>query len=220
MRDMRARGLPFQHGLPPLEAVFVSAVVEKEFPMQSRTIPHRLRCAAALALVGAASLPAFAQTEGNGLRAQPYVGLSIGSPDWRTDNFNGVTGGDSHGTGWKLYGGYAFNPNFALEAGGVKLGRLSGNGQSAKADGLYVDAVGMWPVARDWTLLGRLGVVRTNVSGPLGSEHGTSAKGGLGVQYNLSRNVSLRGEWERYGVKAFGEKPSVDLYSVGVNYAF
>lgn len=188
--------------------------------MQNRTFRHRLRCMAAVALAGAATLPAWAQSDGSGLRAQPYVGLSIGSPDWRTDHFNGVTSGDSHGTGWKLYGGYAFNPNFALEAGGVRLGRLSGAGGSAKADGLYVDAVGMWPVSTDWTLLGRLGVVNTKVSGPLGSEHSTSAKGGLGVQYNVSRNVSVRGEWERYGVKAFGEKPSVDLYSVGVNYAF
>lgn len=187
--------------------------------MRNATHHQRLRCIAAVTLGALATLPALAQS-GEGLRAGPYIGASVGKPDWRTDNLNGVTAGGNSGTGYKLYGGYAFNPNVALEVGGVRLGRLSGIGGDAKADGAYIDAVGMWPLTPQWSVLGRLGVVNAKVSTPLGSDRGTHAKGGLGVQYNLSNNLSIRGEWERYGLNAFGVKPKVDLYSVGLNYGF
>lgn len=187
--------------------------------MRNDLHPRRLRCTAAVVLTALATLPAWAQS-GEGLRAGPYIGASVGKPDWRTDNVGGITAGGNSGTGYKLYGGYQFNPNLALEVGGVRLGRLSGNGGEAKADGAYIDAVGLWPVNPQWSLLGRLGVVNAKVSTPAGSDRGTGAKGGLGVQYNFSKNTSLRAEWERYGVEAFDTKPKVDLYSVGLNYAF
>jgi OOP family OmpA-OmpF porin len=181
--------------------------------------PRRLRCIAVVALGALASLPVWAQS-GEGLRAGPYIGASVGKPDWRTDNVGSIGDGGNSGTGYKLYGGYAFSPNLALEVGGVRLGRLSGNGGEAKADGAYIDAVGLWPVNPQWALLGRLGVVNAKVSTPGGSDRGTGAKGGLGVQYNFDTHTSLRAEWERYGLNAFDQKPKVDLYSIGLNYAF
>jgi len=175
--------------------------------------------ASTLLVLGTAS--AWAQSSGPGLTGRPYIGGSIGSPNWNGDNtVNGVTRDSSGGTGLKLYGGYSFNENFALEFGGVRLGHMSGPGGEAKADGVYLDAVGLWPVAPQWSLLGRIGAVNAKVRTPSGSDRGTDLKFGAGVQYNLSSNVSIRGEWERYGLKAFGEKPKADLWTVGVNYAF
>ena len=180
---------------------------------------HRTLLAAAL-LGTLAALPAWAQS-GTGLRAgQFYVGGSVGLPDWRTDHIGSVRAANDSGTGLKVHGGYAFSPNVALELGAVHLGKLSGAGGEAKADGVFVDAVGLWPVTPEWTLLGRLGVVNTKVRGPQDSDRGTGAKLGLGVQYNLNATTSIRGEWERYSVDAFGDKPRPDLYSVGINYAF
>ncbi len=187
--------------------------------MQIRSPQHRLRCIAAVALGALATLPAWAQSS-TAPRSGPYVGASVAKPDWRQDNLNGVTQGDTGGTGLKVYGGYAFNPNIALEAGGVRLGRLSGTGGDVKADGAYLDAVGSLPLNPQWSLLGRVGLVNAKVKTPLGSDRGTGAKLGAGVQYNLTSNTSIRGEWERYGLEAFNTKPKVDLYSVGVNVAF
>jgi opacity protein-like surface antigen len=45
---------------------------------------------------------------------------------------------------------------------------------------------------------------------------------GLGAQYNLSKSVGLRAEWERYfevGDNTTGEM-DIDLISVGVVYKF
>jgi OOP family OmpA-OmpF porin len=195
------------------EAVLFLTKEKSRMPLQSNI---RRWVAAGAAVLAVA--PVWAQSSPSG---RPYVGLSVGQPDWRTDNLAGVSSGSNSGTGFKLYGGYAFNPNFALEAGGVSLGKLRGTGGDVKADGLYLDAVGMLPLNPQWSLLGRAGVVNSRVrSSTLGSERGTSGKLGLGVQYNLNANTSIRGEWERYGLKAFGEKPKVDLYTVGVNVAF
>lgn len=182
-----------------------------------------IRNAALAALATAAfSIPAFAQSSGNALRApQGYVGFSVGTPDWRTNTVGGVTAGEGKGAGYKLYGGYQFQPNLAVEAGGVWLGKLQGAGGAAKGDGLYADVVGLWPVNPQWTLLGRAGLVSAKIDSPLlGSERKTGSKYGIGVQYNLSPNVSIRGEAEHYMLKAFDEKPHVNLYTVGVNYAF
>lgn len=181
---------------------------------------HRSLLAAGL-LALAAAPAAWAQASGPGLTGRPYIGGSIGSPDWRGDQtVNGITRDSSGGTGLKLYGGYAFSDNFALELGAVRLGHMSGPAGEAKADGVYLDAVGLWPVAPQWSLLGRVGAVNAKVSTPTGSDRGTDLKFGAGVQYNLSSNVSIRGEWERYGLKAFDAKPKADLWTVGVNYAF
>lgn len=184
---------------------------------------HTLRptTVASVLLAGAALLAATAaQAQTAGFRPHAYVGGSIGQPDWRGDQAAGVTNGDSSGTGLKAYGGYAFTPNIALEAGGVRLGRLSGTGGTAKADGAFIDAVGTLPLNPQWSLLGRLGVVNAKVSGPAGSDRDIGAKGGLGVQYNFSERVAVRGEWERYQLEAFGGSPKADMYSVGVNVGF
>jgi len=181
--------------------------------------PTFAKLAAALAVGAFVTLPAMAQT-GPGLRSQLYVGGSIGKPDFRTGSLGGVSSGDDSGTGFKIYGGYSFNPYVALELGGAHLGKLSGVGGDAKADAYFLDAVGTFPINPQWAVLGRIGVVNTHVSAPIGSDSGTDAKVGVGLQYTLDRNWSVRAEAEHYRTRVFDEKPHVNLYSVGVNYAF
>ena len=79
-------------------------------------------------------------------------------------------------------------------------------------------------MAQDFSLLGRVGVYNgkadRTVNGVNDSERGTDVKYGAGVQYDLSKNTAIRGEWERYRVKALDIKDNTDLFSVGVNYRF
>lgn len=179
---------------------------------------NKLTLLAAIA-AGVTAWPCFAQS-GAGLAGRTYIGGSVGKPDWRSTDAAGVTGGSNSGTGYKAYVGRGITDNLALELGGVHLGHLSGTGGEASANGVYLDAVGSWPVSQQLSVLGRLGVVNTRLSGPAGNGRGTDLKGGVGLQYNIDRNTAIRGEWERYRVNAMDVKPSVDLYSVGVNYAF
>ncbi|MGH8492109.1 MAG: outer membrane beta-barrel protein [Moraxellaceae bacterium] len=78
---------------------------------------------------------------------------------------------DDHDMGFKLLGGYQFNPYFSLEGGYFDLGEfgytanvqptgaLSGNLQ---LKGVSLDAVGMLPLTKKLSLLGRIGANYTN----------------------------------------------------------
>ena len=57
-----------------------------------------------------------------------YGGASIGAPRYE-NSVNGITGHGSGASG-KLFGGYQFSPNFALEAGYADLGRINNAGGS------------------------------------------------------------------------------------------
>lgn len=179
---------------------------------QTRRTPGLLGAALVLTLASTAALAQSAQPG-------PYLGATIGRPDWHADSVGGV-GGDSAGTAYKIYGGYQMTPNFALELGAVRLGRLSGALGDAKADGYALDAVGLLPMTAEWSALGRLGVSRLKTRAAGLDDTGSAPKLGLGVQYQLNRNASLRGEWERYRLDAFGTKSNVDTVSVGAQFAF
>ncbi|MEO8119230.1 MAG: outer membrane beta-barrel protein [Rhodoferax sp.] len=143
-----------------------------------------------------------------------YAGASIGTPQY-PDILNGVSGDGSAASG-KVFGGYQVTPNFALEAGVAALGDISQmNGRSE-----FLDAIGNLPLNEKWSLLGRLGVAHVNLDTSLGNDSGNGMKTGLGVQYSLSSKVALRGEWERYQMNVFGDKPNVDQYTVGLRVGF
>src|ERR1035437_4003695 len=75
---------------------------------------------------------------------------------------------DNRDTGYKLFGGYKFNRNFALEGGYFDLGRfgytattttgpagtLTGN---IRLNGLNFDAVGILPINEKFSAFGRVG---------------------------------------------------------------
>ena len=178
-----------------------------------------------LILASAASLVALAaHAQSQTVQPGPYIGGSIG-----TTRFHGPDVGDidtdKTDTGGKVYGGYQFTPNFSLEGGYVGLGKYSSSASELKLNnGVFLDAVGTLPVAQDFSLLGRVGVYNgkadRTINGVNDSERGTDVKYGAGVQYDLSKNTAIRGEWERYRVKALDIKENTDLFSVGVNYRF
>ena len=145
-------------------------------------------------------------------------------------------------TGYKVFGGYQINQNFAVEGGYFDLGKfgytasttpagtLSGN---MRVSGLSLDLVGSLPLFERFSAFGRVGVnyarTRDNFSGTgaLGlinsnpSANGTNYKLGLGLQYALSEAWSVRGELERLRVKdGIGNRGDIDMASVGLVYRF
>jgi len=169
---------------------------------------HRNLVLAALLAGSAASVPALAE----GL----YVGGAVGKPDLKASSIAGQSA-DSRGAAYKLYGGYQFNENIALEAGGVNLGKF---GTDGRVHGAFLDAVGTIPLSPSWSALGRVGVARTKLKAGGASDTATTPKLGLGVQYNLSKTMAVRGEWERYRVPTFTGKTNADMLSVGFNFGF
>lgn len=147
-------------------------------------------------------------------------------------------------TGYKVFGGYQFNNNFALEGGYFDLGKFGYTANTTppgtlsgdiRLKGLNLDAVGTLPITKKLSVLGRVGVNYTEASdaftgagavsvlnpNPNPSKSEANYKVGLGLQYAFTENLAMRVEAERYRVNdAIGNNGHVDLVSVGLIYRF
>lgn len=146
----------------------------------------------------AVSTGAFAQAAMQGF----YVGAEVGNTD--------VSGADDD-IGFKILGGYRFHPNIAAEVG---YGMLYDK-DSVEVTALEVVALGMFPIANQLSLIGKLGFANVDVEVPGGSEDKTELTWGVGVQYDFSRNLGLRALWQRYETDE-----AVDYLAVGVTWRF
>ena len=156
---------------------------------------------------------------------------------------------DDSDLGFKLFGGRKFNKNFAVEGGyfnlgkfgytanyaatgapGTNLGNVAGK---TKIQGLNLDGVGILPFTDKFSAFARLGLTYTqakdhfNKTGPVvindstPSKSGANYKMGLGMEYDVTRALGLRAEWERYRVDdAVGNKGDINMLLVGLIYKF
>ena len=171
-----------------------------------------------IALTVALGAAGSAQAEGL------YGGIDLGHPQY-SNGVNGI-GGDSGssndgGVGAKVYGGYALTPNFSLEGSVFRLGHTREDGQGVNTRGVGIDGVGNYMFAPQWSVLGRVGVAeaRFNTSG--GDDSSAALKIGAGLQYDWTKQVAFRVQYERYHfLNAFDAKPNVGEYSAGVKFSF
>jgi len=162
-----------------------------------------------------------------------YVGGAIGqtSTDINGVNVSGVNVDDSD-TGYKLFGGYSFFRNFAVEAGYVDVGQASiettvpiQSSSSAEADGFALEAVGVLPLGERFELFAKYGwymwdaTVSASIQG-LGtvsaSDDGTDPTYGIGFGWNVTERGRLQLELERYEIDTM----DVDTYLVGYAFSF
>jgi OOP family OmpA-OmpF porin len=152
---------------------------------------------------------------------------------------------DERDSAWKLYLGYQFNRNFAFEAGYTDFGKFSLStattgpaanvGGNIRAYAWSLDAVGLAPVSTRFTLFGKLGLQRWDTEAPVAAANAGAAssatlgargndwKLGVGARYDLSRNVGVRFEWERFvnvGDSAASGRGNIDLIAIGLQYRF
>ena len=165
-----------------------------------------------------AAAPAAAQDSGF------YLGGSLGQgtfTEWCVDDPS-VLSCDDKASAWKLFGGYRFSPNLAVEASYVDWGEVGGT------------VAGVGSVSAEQTSIGLAGVLAFEVSpqlalfgkaGFLMTEQETRGRNtvrrdesefhyGLGARYGFTREWAARAEWERT------EKLKVELVSIGVEYRF
>lgn len=164
---------------------------------------------------------------GSTASAEGYIGAGIGmtSVDICDDlTALGATSCDDEDTGMKLFGGYKFNKNIAIEGQWTDLGEVSATGPGGTAtvevDGFGVAAVGMIPLSERFGLFGKVGAFMWDASGG-GAASGTDEDGtdimfGAGVNWNLTQKFGLRAEWERFDV----DGDDVDFLSIGAQFNF
>ncbi len=177
--------------------------------------------AASLAAIGSAQAQTSVADVSPASRA--YIGAAVSgvknqsSDDWQA--------------GGKLFGGYNIDQNWALEAGHSRFGNedinaFSGSGfttAEVKSSRTYIAAKYTMPVNAELSAYGKLGAsyneTKFSLMGDSYTDRDTGAYAALGVQYALAPNVSLFGEYERYGrKKEAGAK--ADVVSVGLQYGF
>lgn len=185
-----------------------------------------------IALIASTAAIGAAQAQDNAPRA--YVGVGVASADHRYD-IGGATNinNDGYKASGKIFGGYEFDQTWAVEAGYTDFRKsdasfsYNGTPTSATSDGhsFYVAGKATKPLSEQVSVYGKLGAAHnkstlstSNVA--LNRDVSkTELYGGVGVQYNLNKQVALTAEYERYGKqKDFGAK--ADVVTVGARYSF
>ena len=176
-----------------------------------------LSCAAALA----AALPAAAQDQSRMRNAlsSVYLGGDLGQSTFK-DACNGIASCDDQDTQWGLFAGYRFHPNFSVELGYHDLGTVSAPIGGVDAKAWELDAVGHMPVTEQFSAYGKLGGYRGKFDGRGLDNKSNDWTWGLGVQYDVTRNVGLRGEFQQYRNFGSNDGPNVDVLRVGALYRF
>lgn len=151
---------------------------------------------------------------------------------------------DDNDSAWKVFAGYKIFENFAIEGGWVDLGKAETNTVTTgpastdlgevEASGLFVDAVGLLPINKHFTVFGKVGVFRANVDARVTVLSGGSAavvsasddsfegKFGVGASYDFTERFGVRLEYERYnnvGGDNTGEG-DIDLWMLGLYARF
>ena len=189
---------------------------------------RKLLVSAALASAMAMSAPATAGFFDFTLA--PYVGASAGEST--TDSC--ITGTcDDADTAWKVYGGLEVNEFISMEVGYVELGEVEYSAPTGTrgTHGMILQLVGSYALGPKFTLLGRGGMnilnteVEGAVAGARGNEGDTDVSWslGLGAQYNVTKSVGLRVEWERYfevGDPDSTGEADIDLLTAGLVFKF
>ncbi len=129
---------------------------------------------------------------------------------------------DDKDSAWKLFGGYRFNRNFALEASSIDWGEASGTVSavgrvSAEQSSMGIAAVGMLDLAPQFSIFGKAGFLLTEQELPASSapeREETEFHYGIGARFAFAPNWAARAEWEKT------EKLKAELLSVGVEYRF
>jgi OmpA-OmpF porin, OOP family len=157
----------------------------------------------------------------------------------------GVTRLDDSSTAWKVFGGYQFTRNWAVELAYTDLGKFSTDANVVGGVGVVaateyaevkpncwsLSAVGILPLGNNFSLLGKAGVCRwddrskayetvvNTIIPETPSSTGTDLTFGLGAKYDATRNLGVRAEWERFD-KVVHDRSSVDLWSLSLQYHF
>jgi OOP family OmpA-OmpF porin len=157
-----------------------------------------------------------------------YIGGSAGLST--IDCPGGAGSCDDEDTAYKLFGGYKFNRNLAIEGGYTPLGESSRGSVTGEATAWELLGVGSFPLGNNFSIYGKLGFYsgELEVSSPVasGKKTTTDLTYGAGVQFDFARNLGVRAEWQRYQGMEFpttsvsSGDTDIDVLSLGVLWMF
>lgn len=162
----------------------------------------------------------------------PFIGGAIGQSSSDIACPAGTSCDDSD-TAWKIFGGLEVNEYISMEIGYADMGEVSYRGAvngTREVDGMTLRLLGTYALNPSFTLFatGGMNILQADMKTVPGASEDTDVawSAGLGVQYNFTKSVGLRVEWERYfevGSSNFNGgtgEADVDLISAGVVFKF
>jgi len=197
--------------------------------MQKKFTIRILSTLAATGLI--ASGPALAQDRPMPWRGDfwGYVGASAGESKFdnncgRTDVF----ACDQRDTAWKVYAGGRMSEIIGLELGYTDFGNVQASGGETRAWAATAALTAGVPIGDRFNVFGKLGGLygRTNVSADPSTLFDTGHKSGwgwtygLGAGFNLTQNIALRVDWDRYRMDFVGGRQDLDMASAGLQFRF
>jgi OmpA-OmpF porin, OOP family len=130
---------------------------------------------------------------------------------------------DDTESAWRLFGGYRAHRNLAVELGYIDLGDMTIGGAPANGEAWELVGLGILPLNEQFSVYGKLGGYRGEARGGGIEETRNDLTFGIGGQYDVSRNLGVRLEWQRYtdfGGGAFGRVSDQDVISLNAIYRF
>jgi len=195
-----------------------------------------LACVAVMLFALGIAFTPMAQAEGG------FAGVGFGQTSVDIDCDLDITcSAYDSDTGFKIFGGYQFNPYFAFEVAYLDLGEAKASGTDSflgsatgtiEASGFNFAVVGSFPVAERFDLMAKAGFFRWDLdlsasSSVFGSgsasETGFSPMFGIGGSFNITKNLGVRVEYEKFldvGDENTTGQSDVDLLSASLVFRF
>lgn len=166
--------------------------------------------------------------------AQLYVGASAGGSRF-DDDFAcppAAAKCDRNDTGARIYAGFRFRPEWALEVGAHDFGKRQVSDAAtghrigkAELRGYHLVLASHLSAGAPWYLNTRLGVARNRVEveGPGGAgddRRKTAVYFGIGAAYQMSRALALRLDLDTTQGEYAGDKGRAYLYTAGLELEF
>ena len=173
-----------------------------------------------LAVLAAMSTASMAATMDN---TNWYAGLVVGSTKFK------ALDGSENKTNFGANLGYALNENVAFELQAQRLGSWSDSDGSLKVSTVNLSVLAGAPISDGIKLFARFGYARNTLKASLdgysATDHANKAIVGVGADFKVASNVSLRTEYSYLGSNTVGSGAnSIDVkisqFNVGVNFAF
>ena len=165
--------------------------------------------AAVASLVLAA--PAMAADDGG-----VYVGAGVGSFGVDIGGF----GGDD--VGFKVFGGWMFNPYIGAEIEYIDGGTAEDGGAEIDTSGFNASLRGAYPVSEQFSVFAKVGMLFWDADVDLGefgsgSDDGEDVSWGIGAGFDFADNLGMTVEYQGFEIE---DTDTVDMISASVVWKF
>jgi OOP family OmpA-OmpF porin len=158
-----------------------------------------------------AAAPAMAADDGGF-----YVGAGIGQASVDVDGFSGDD------TGYKLFGGWMFNPYVGGELEYIDGGTAEDAGAEIDLSGFNASLKLAYPFAEQFNVFAKLGMIFWDADFSIpglgsASDDGEDFSWGVGAGWDFTENFGATLEYQGFEVE---DTDTVDMFSLGLVYKF